>query len=294
MSDGQKTTTQTQTNEPWSAAQPALKTSLGEAEDLFKSGVGFQPYTGSTVVPFADQTTAGMNLIQNQATGPSANVTGRPASFYGDMFDTGGLSADQNAVADMLRTTAGGAELNQVSPAFQQLLDTAGGNARDAVNLSMSGAGRYGSGAHTDVLGRSVIEAQAPLMVGEYGRQLGRMDAARGSLANLGQQGITNLDMASSALPGAWTTGQLPATDLMKVGTMYEDLAGRTMADNQRITEETKRAPLNAVEWLNAIASGAGSLGGSKIGTASQPTPNPFLSLLAGGIGINSLLGGVL
>lgn len=295
MPDSTTKATTSGTNEPWKDAQPALKQGLNEAQNLFSSGGNFQPYTGSTVVPYSDQTMAGANAIQGQAQTALDNpnsATGKPLSFYGGLYDTGGLSSQQQAVQPMLEKTASGAELNQTSPVFQSMLDKAAQDARNGVNLSMSAAGRYGSGMHTDALGRSITNAQAPMLLSNYNTELGRMDAARGALSGLGQQGIANQGMASEAMPGAWATGQLPATDLMKVGSMYEDLAGRTMGDQQRIFQETQQAPLSAVEWLNSIASGAGSLGGSQSQTVAQPAPNPFLQLLAGGVGLNSLLGG--
>jgi len=79
----------------------------------------------------------------------------------------------------------------------------------------------------------------------------------------------------------------------MKVGSMYEDLAARTLQDQNRIYDQTRQAPLAAVEWLNAIGRGAGSLGATSTNDVSQPTPNPFLqvaSSLAGPIG-TALLG---
>lgn len=294
MSGEDKTITQGN-NEPWAAAQPALKTGLADAESLYKSGEGFKPYTGSTVVPYSDQSQAGMTAIENQATGALAgdNPMAKPLDFYSGLYDSGGLSADQQGVADQWRTTASGAELGNTSPAFDSVLKRVQDDTRTGVDLSMSGTGRYGSpGAHQGVLARELGGVTDKMMVDEYGRQLGRMDQARGSLAGLGQQGITNRFGAGEAMPGAWSASQQPATDLMKVGSMYEDLAGRTMADQQRIFGETQDAPKKALEWLNAIGAGAGSLGGSSVGSTTQPSPNPFLQLLAGGLGATSLFGG--
>jgi hypothetical protein len=70
---------------------------------------------------------------------------------------------------------------------------------------------------------------------------------------------------------------------------MYEDLAGRTMADQLRIFEETQNAPREAVEWLSAIGSGAGRLGGQT--RSVQPGTNPFVEALGYGLGGNNLLG---
>lgn len=291
---GDKTTTQRSQSEPWDAAQPLLKSVLGDAQDLYNSGVGFQPYTGSTVVPFADQTVAGMDDVTSRATaamgGNSAMDKG--LNFLGGLYDTGGLSGDQQSIADMWRNVAGGGDLNTVSPTFNNVMKQAQDAARDNVNLSMSAGGRYGSGVHTDVLGKTVGDLTDRMLSEEYDRQLGRMDTARTNLANLGQQGITNMFGATEATPAAYEATKTPAKDLMTVGSMYEDLAGRTMADNQRIFNETQQSPLRALEWLNAIGSGAGSLGGSSSGSTTQPGTNPFLQIAAGLLGGGNLLFG--
>jgi hypothetical protein len=289
MSGGSKETT-TATSAPWEAAQPTIKTALKGANEVYKSGDAFKPYTGSTVVPYADQTRAGMGSIQNQAIGALGDGSmSRPLDFFGSMFQNGGLSADQQGVADQWRNTASGAELLNTSPEFNDVLQRSLGDARTGVDMSMSGAGRYGSGMHTDVLGNTLGGVSSNARLGEYRNQLGRMDTARNSLAGMGQQGISNQFGAASGMPGAWTTSQQPATDLMKVGGMYEDLAGRSMADQLRIFEETQNAPREAVEWLNAIGSGAGSLGSTQ--RQIQPGTNPFVQALGIGLGGNSLLG---
>lgn len=291
MSGGGSQTTQTATAEPWKDAQPTIKTALSGANNVYNSGDAFKPYTGSTVVPYSQQTTQAMGSIQNQAQDALSgdNPMAKPLGFFGSMFDQGGLSNDQRGVADQWRNTASGAELLNTSPEFNDVLQRSLQDASTGVNLGMSGAGRYGSGMHTDVLGNTLGGISSNARLGEYRNQLGRMDTARNSLAGMGQQGITNQFGAASGMPGAWSASQQPATDLMKVGGMYEDLAGRTMADQLRIFEETQNAPKDRVEWLNAIGTGAGSLGGTQ--RQIQPGTNPFVQALGIGLGGNSLLG---
>ena len=292
MSGGSDKTVTQASSEPWKEAQPALKTGLADAKNIYKSGQGFQPYTGSTVVPFADQTMAGAGDIQNRAlssmSGP--NAFNNAFDMYGGYVQNG-LSGDQQGVADQWRNTASGSELNNTSSAFNDVLRRTQDDTRTGVDLSMSANGRYGSGGHTGVLADRLGGVTAQMLDANYGRELGRQDSARMNLANMGQQGITNQFGAAGALPGAYDAQNAPATDLMKVGSMYEDLAGRTMADNMRIFQETQQAPMRAVEWLNAIGSGAGSLGGSQSGSSQAPSPNPFVQVLGGGLGLNSLLG---
>lgn len=98
------TQTTTQTNSPWSAAQPALKLGLNDAMKAYKSGVGGDVYTGSTVIPWSKQTMAGMDglstLAKQQSTG--AGVL-RSAN---DIMNQGGFN-DQQLAAMKGLTTAG-------------------------------------------------------------------------------------------------------------------------------------------------------------------------------------------
>jgi len=105
----------------------------------------------------------------------------------------------------------------------------------------------------------------------------------------MGQQGTQNQFGAVQALPAAWKAQFAPAESLMGVGSMYEDVYGRTMQDNMRIVDETQQSPLKAVQWLNAIGSGAGSLGGTSTSVAESPGTNPLLQALGIGIGTASL-----
>lgn len=293
MSSGSKTTTQSSASEPWKPAQGLLKTGLQEADSIFKSGTAFGPNTTNMVVPFSDQTSAGMTDIQNKAgammSGPNAFDKGFNA--LGGMIDNGGQTGDMRGVMDQWKNTASGAELNNLAPEFQNVLSRVQGDTRDQVNLGASAAGRYGSGMHTGVLADRVGDVTSRMLTDEYGRQLGRQDAARGNLYNAGNTGNTNVMNAIQGLPGAYQAQQQPATDMMKIGSMYEDLYGRQLDDQNRIFEGMRDAPKLGVEWLNAIGSGAGGLGGVQSGSTTSPAPNPFLSAIAGATGLNNLFG---
>jgi hypothetical protein len=86
----------------------------------------------------------------------------------------------------------------------------------------------------------------------------------------------------------AYASMKAPAEDLMGVGSMYEDLMGRTMNDQLRITNEKQNAPLANIQALLAAASGAGSYG-KQTGTAQGPS-NTMSNVLGGGLGLLSLL----
>lgn len=346
-----QTTTQTTNAAPWSAAQPALQLGLADAQNLYSSGVGSQPYTGSTVIPFAQQTSQGMSAIQGNA---QSNMGGQGVSGqYQDVINSGGFNAPQQSAMGGLGNFAGGAGnvstgrfnqlgqqasgpsyseqnlsgiaqgdmLNRSDPNFERALSAASNEVGNQIGMGASAAGRYGSGMHQGNVAREVGNLQATARVGQYNQEranqmnanqmldsqrmaglgmglnaagqsagveagnYGRQMGALSQQFNAGQQGLGNLGMAYSGMMD-------PSRDLMGVGSMYEDLAGRLRNDELRIFQEQQNAPWNQLGRLNAVASGAGSMGGTSTGTAQTPGQNPFatgLGYASTGIG---LLGG--
>ena len=272
MTGSSKTTT-TQNSAPWKESQPVLKQGLSEAQRLYNSGTGAQVYTGSTVVPWDAKTQQGMGIITDAA---NANSGGQGTSGqFQSIINNGGYNAGQLEALNNTRAVANGSfDLNS-DPGFQQVVDLA----RNNVNAGASGAGRYGSGIHQQTLGNTIGDLGAR----QYQSWQARKDAANSNLFNMGQQGIGNLSTAYSGL-------QAPAQSLMQVGAMQEDLATRQLNDKLRIFNEKQNKPWENLSRLNAIASGAGQLGGSQ--TTSQPGQNPFLSALGYGLTGACLLGG--
>lgn len=358
MNGGSQQTTQT-TSEPWKASQPALKLGLDYATKAFKSdptGKG-TVYTGSTVVPWSQQTKQGMNLVTSNA---GANTGGQGISGqYQDIINQGGYTDQQQQSANAMSGIVGGSGLTadqqgamqgfqnlasnpfnsyqqsalgntqslansnfdiNANPAFQDVLRQAQTSARDAVNMSAGGAGRYGSGVHQGNLASEVGDLTSRMVGSEYQNWQNRRDAAntnlfnmgqtgigtqmsaQGNVANLGQTGMANrmgaaqnlYNMGQGAIGNLGTAYQgmnAPAQDLMQIGAMNEDLATRKMNDRLRIFNEKNNAPWNQISRLNAIASGAGQLGGTQ--TTAQPGQNPFLTALGYGATGAGLLGGI-
>ncbi|WP_104662853.1 hypothetical protein [Ensifer adhaerens] len=285
MSGGSKTQTTTTNNAPWSAAQPALKTGLDQAQNLFKADPTGQNsvYKGSTVVPWSSQTQNAMNAIQTNAQDNINNPTGTSRQ-YQDIINRGGLTtAQQNALQNTQNTANAAFDIN-ANPAFQQVLKQAQDSASNAVNLNAGAAGRYGSGVHQGNLAREVGDLTSRMVGQEYQNWQNRRDAANTNLFNMSQQGFGNIGAAYQGL-------NKPAQDLMQVGGMNEDLATRQKNDELRLFNEQANAPWNQLARLNAIASGAGSLGGTQ--TTAQPGQNPFLSALGYGATGLGLLGGM-
>lgn len=271
-------TTQTTNNAPWSAAQPALKQSIGAAQNLYNSGVGAQPYTDSTVVPWDAKTTQGMNAITNSA---NANIGGQGLSGQlQGVINSGGYNPAQLDALGNTRNLANSSW--SVSPELQKIIDQTNSDANTNVSLNTSGAGRYGSGLGNVAVADAVSKNTNNLLYNDLNSFNSRKDAANSNLFNMGQTGFGNLGTAYSGM-------QAPANSLMQVGAMNEDLATRQLNDKLRIFNEQQNKPWENLSRLNAIASGAGQLGGSQ--TTSQPGQNPFLTALGYGATGAGLLG---
>lgn len=316
MSGGSKQTT-TQSSAPWSGAQPALTQAVGGAQNLYNAGVGSQVYTGSTVVPWASQTTQAMGNIQNNANANSGGngLSGQLQSvinnrglndmqkdalggFYG-VADAGGYNADMTTAANNMRSLAN--SQYSVTPELQKVIDAQASKVGDQVNLNASAAGRYGSGANQTLLAKNVGDLTNSTIYNDYNNFLGRRDAANSSLANIGNIALNNRMGATSNvaalgqqgfnnLGAAYTGLNAPNQDLMNIGAMNEDLATRYKNDELRIFNEAQNKPWEQLGRLNAIATGAGSMGSTT--TESKPGANPFLTAVGyGNTGLGLLSG---
>lgn len=281
---GSKNTTTTTNNAPWSSAQPALQTGLNQAQSLFNadpSGQG-SVYGGSTVVPWSANTQAGMGAIRGAANANSGGA-GLSGQLQG-VIDRGGFTVPQMDALNNTRSIANSTFDPNANPAFQDVLCQAQDSARDSVNMSVAGAGRYGSGTHQGTLADTVGDLTSRMVGNEYTNWQNRRDAANASLFNMGNSGFQNLGSAYEGL-------KMPGTDLMQLGAMDEDLATRYKNDELRLFNERANAPWAQLGRLNAIASGAGQLGGTQ--TQTQPGQNPFLTALGYGTTGLGLLGGL-
>lgn len=278
MGGGSKQTT-TSSSEPWKGAQGTLTKSMNLANNVADTSSLWQPYMGSTVVPWSDSSQNAMDSI-TEAANRNRGLDGLGGQYQG-IINGGGFNGWQREALQNTNNLANGTY--SVSPELQAVLDQSGAKMRDSVNLNAAAAGRYGSGSHTDVLSRNIGEMTNNAILSDYQNFQSRRDAANQNLFSMSQQGIGNLGTAYSGI-------NAPNQDLMSVGAMKEDLATRQMNDQLRIFNEQQNLPKQQAEWLNAIGSGAGSLGGTTRQT--QPGQNPFLTALGYGATGLGLLGG--
>ena len=148
MSKGGGTQTVTQNSDPWGPAQPYLQDLMGQAQNLYSSGVGQEYYPFSTVVPFSDQTEMGLQAIENRALSGSP-VTDGARGFLSNAFGgnpyAGGVQAfadgaGNNPATGMAAGAAGGGLGNTSTGALAGFLG-GGGNDPDTPPLGVSGSG---------------------------------------------------------------------------------------------------------------------------------------------------------
>jgi hypothetical protein len=135
-----------------------------------------------------------------------------------------------------------------------------------------------------------MAEAADPLLAQDYARrQAQQQSILEGGLQRAGQwsQLMPSLDEAQRA----------PAQGLMTLGQFYNERDQSQLNDLMKLHNAQEAYPWENLARLNAIAGGAGALGGSMTGSTSTPInqPSTLQKLLGGGLagaGIGGSFGG--
>lgn len=241
MSGGGTTATKVENKDPWGPAQPYLKQIMGHGSSLFAQGAGTQTWGGPFVAGMDPSTSQGLDLtnqIARQSMGSASQPynfgqnlmqsNGLTSAFDQPMATFGGVASGQNgintgqdfhniamsagqptAASQYLTGMASGADAGQ-NPYLMQMLDANAARIGNRVNSSMSGMGRYGSGGHTDLMARSIAEANNPLLAQAYESDRNRMLSATGQIdssqraseaarlaATQGQTGVQGMNIAN-------------------------------------------------------------------------------------------------
>lgn len=250
MADTKMKTTGQTTSEPWSVAQPYIKTGLSQAGGLLSSKTGFNPYTGSTVAP--------LGALTNSAIGMARNGTS--------------TESDLRGVFNGLNDTASGKYLNGGNPFFQQQVNQQTAGLTDDINRGFSLGGRYGSASH----------------VGELGEQVGNFrNNAMSTNYNTERQLQQNAQGLQSSVLGQIQQGrQSDLANMFSAGALQDAYQKALLADKQRIYEGQQAAPWNRLGAFSNILSGNASQYGTS--TTKEPS-NPLKDILGALIGFGSM-----
>lgn len=257
------TTTNTATKNPWDPAIPALTGMVDSASSLAGNVGNFTPTTSS-------MTQQGIDMLGNLANrGPTAGnqALGNVVSGSGEGFNTG---------LGQLSGVANGGMLNSntyLDPVINRTMN----ETADKVNSQFTAAGRYGSGAHTGTLTKELGNTAANMRLGNYTTERAAQDAAAKTLYGGGLQ-------------GAGFSGQLDATAAMPA--QYALQAG---ALQDKIANDARMAPMNALNWQASITNPIAQMGGTQDSTGTQKTVQPTNWLTTGmgiaGMGLGALSG---
>lgn len=277
-------------------------------------GGAWQPNTTSQVTPFSKQTMTGLTGLENVAKqsydplkqnfdrvnttlkdGGLNNLQDQQVKRFQGIANSNGLNSIQQGALNLLNPIAQGKEM-QNNPYLQGVIDRGSQDIANSANLMASGAGRYGSDSHAQVLGKNIGDFASNLRFNDYTNQLGRRDSAIQNVANLGGAGQSNVNNAISSLFNAGSTQrqnllngtqqlqdayklrQSPMQDLLGVGGAYENKNTQLLQDQSRIFNEKKNQQTAPLNWLADLASRF--QGGSTTTNYQQPS-NP----LGGGLG---------
>jgi hypothetical protein len=185
---GQSSSTQTQQSQsaPWTAAQPALQTILGQV------GAGLNN-TGLTTAE-----TSALDTLRNNATSgnPYAGQIDKNAQTLlgggGATAQAGDVRDNLAAYRDWMMPVANGSMIGG-NPALRAQLDQIQSDVTNSVNGQFAAAGRDLSGAHLMASGRGVAAAEAPVIAAQYNQDMANKLAAANALYGAGNTTATTL-----------------------------------------------------------------------------------------------------
>ena len=283
-SGGQQPVTQQtqQTKDPWAPSQSGLQQSMNLARWYSDNDIGYQPWTGATQQPINMYTQMGLTDMSNTLGGDAAAggtqgvLAGRQLGL--NQINDRGLSPELRSLYDQAQ--------GDQNPYLQNILDTSNRQISNKIGSSMSGAGRYGSGMHTDTAARAMAEAADPILAQDYARRQQQMQGiAEGGLQRAGQwaQLMPTLDEARLA----------PAQGLANIGQYYNERDQKALDDAIKLYNAQQARPWEQTARLNAIYGQAGALGGTQFGTQTTPINQPStLQKLFGGAAAGAGIGG--
>jgi len=327
---GSKTTT-VQNNDPWKPSQELLKSGFNEAQQLYRSGAGFNPYPNSTVVGLDSATEKSLSGLTNVAN--QAIWSGSPYdNYYKSIIGSSGFAPQQStalsaynkalggqydvkgydralASEDYLRDLARGNQIGAMNPQLREAIDYASQKAADKVNLTASGYGRYGSGTHQGNVGREVSQVALQATLDQYNRDRAMQMQASGMIdqaqlaRNAGQAGNMQRRLSGAdALYNAGQQGQAnvsqafqyrqdPYKLFSQIGDVREDLRARQIQDAVRLFEGKDQEGWQRLAQAQGIYAGGGQLGGATRTSVQQPTASPWSTLAGNTLGGYALAG---
>lgn len=273
---GQSSSTQTQQSQtaPWEAAQPMLKSILGQ----LNTGLGNTGLTGAE--------TGALDTLRNNAANGNP-YAGQIGGYAQSLLNGGGADAQAgnlrnnlDAFRSQLTPYASGSTVGN-NPALVEQLAQIRDDVANSVNGQFAAAGRDFSGANQMAYGRGVAAAQAPVIAAQYNQDVANQIAAANALYDAGNTtagALSGLQQNYLANQGQGVAAAQSALDAQNYG------ANATLA-----AEAQRRGiPIQALGLLANIGVPIAGLGTQTSGTATgtqQMSGAEQFGKIAGGIG---------
>lgn len=144
------------------------------------------------------------------------------------------------------------------NPFLQGMIDKTNSSVTDQTNSQFTLGGRYGSGAHTDVLADSLAEAQNTLRYQDYGAERDRMgQAASGSVAADAARAQAQTQAAQAASQQQQLAAQMPYMGTESLASALNALFG---GGTQTSTSKTSNGLGGFMTGAGGLMSGAAAL----------------------------------
>lgn len=204
--------TTTQTNAPPAWAADILKQASADALGLYNKGIGGNVYQGERVAGLGDMTKNALTGLQ------------QAAGLYNNPVVTQWLNAPTNSAANLSSMAKGNwiGSNSKFNTALQNTLN----RTSDAINQSMSGAGRYGSGAHTGVLADELGALATNAAAQQYNQDINNMMNANQMIDR------SQYDQVNAA--NAYYQGQSNVQGNALKGGMIQDINRQNILDAER------------------------------------------------------------
>lgn len=241
--------------DPWDVAIPYI-------DSFLKQRVG--PQISQPAGPTAGMTTA-YNQLKSQLSTPNPHADAADA-LAGDLFNVRSRSPEVErayaAYENRMTPVADGKNLDiESNPYIQAMLQKNMGDAVTRANELFAGSGRSFSGAHMGEIGRSVSEAQLPVLSNLYQYEQGRTDQAKRDLYSGATSAATNAQNLDQM------AAQLRAMGI-DVGNAAQSMRTANPQQLLELEQYMRLLPYDEMSKLASILFGAGQLGQQSEGTS--------------------------
>lgn len=239
-------TTQSETKDPWSVAQPYMTDALRQSQDLYRSGQGSEYYPGQGFTPMGSDTSTGLNQMRQRA------MDGSPL-----------LDQAKGAMSQIIE--------GKENPYLDKMYDRGSEGIMDNMKSLYSSAGRYNLGegeAMTKNIGRSLGDYATNLYGGAY-----ENDANRRMQAIGGANAMAETDYND-------------ATRLLGIGQGIEGYQTAEREADQDKWNFNQQNPYDRLDNYANLASSMGGMGGTYTGDKStSPSTSTNVGNVFGAIG---------